>query len=102
MRAAASRHFSATAGRRHVLGLPFGNADKRGTRRRVPLPFALEGASAVNDCAPHPRRPNNGYFTVVSANSSIQVLYGTKLTRLLTAYSFEGAYRNSTLAWSWT
>jgi len=43
---------------------------------------------------------HGGYFTDVSANSNIQVLYGTKLTRLLTAYSFEGAYRNTTLAWS--
>ena len=42
------------------------------------------------------------FFIVVSASSSIHVLYGTKLTRLLTAYNLLGAYRNTTLAWSWT
>ena len=71
------------------------------------LPFERQGpASPRAPGRPLKRRgmaapPMACYFTVVSASSSIHVLYGTKLTRLLTAYSFEGAYRNTTLAWSW-
>ena len=66
---------------------------KRPALLRAPCLASGRGASK---CA-----PRCYFFTVVSASSNIHDLYGTKLTRLLTAYSFEGAYKNRTLASSW-